>query len=241
MFSLIRADLRRILRKKSFLILLVYLAFTEFTHALSNSELPVEEFTSGIRGHLDGLVMLFITILIYMGVYADDQRSRSIVTLIGRGMRREEVFSAKLIVSILCSSLLFVITMMFLQFDISLMSIPVTPRQKSLLWMYVLFLIVRSAGCLALSMLALYLTDSAAVGIIVDVFAVILVQLGLQIAKLLLGYDLSIYSLSGLVEAGFGNAAVGRAPWQLVPAILIYIAAPVWAAAVLNQKKEMEL
>ncbi|MBE6007002.1 MAG: hypothetical protein E7238_07605 [Sarcina sp.] len=241
MLSLIKADMHRVLRKKSFLLTLVFLPVILFLQTAIHSEDPVEEFITGVQGRMNGLIMLIITLVIYLAVFADDHRSRSIVTVIGRGLSRRKVFAAKLIDCLLCSALLFVFAMALQTVFADLMSVPLSSRQIFLLRVYVIVLIARSVGCLSFSMLAQYLTDSTAMGVITDVIAALILANVLNLARTLLEIDFYSYSMSGLLEAAYNNFAVGRLPWQILPAVLVYIAAPVLAAAAVNQKKEMDL
>lgn len=241
MIHLIRADLRRVMRKKSFFLAPLFILFFQFLSSVMHSSDPVHQYIVSCRSSLNGIVMLYITIVIYLGVYADNQQSRSTAVLIGRGMRRGSVFSARLIVCVLCSTLLYLIAMAFRLFFTLLAGVPLTGRQAVFLWFYVPFLVIRSAGCLAAAMLALYITGSSAIGIVTDTIAVLVVGRALQTIQVHLGIDLYSCTLSGLLDSAYDTLAVGGLPWKLVPAVLIYVVGLIWAAAAINQNKEMDL
>ena len=241
MGRLIKADLRRNLRKKSYYTSLLFLVVIQFFNTIADSEKVAEQFLSAARSHLTGLTMLVITIVIFLGVFADDQQSRSMVTLVGRGMRRGQIFTAKLFDCMILSTLLFTIIVGMTILFINLFSIPITGRQQAMLWFYIIFLVLRSAGFLAMSMLVLYLTDSTALGIITDVFVSAILGYLFLFARAFDIFNAVNYWFSGLLDEAYSYILIGRFPWQLIPAVFFYIAIPICIAAVVNQGKEMEL
>ena len=241
MTALFKADMRRILKKRSFTVTLIVLFFINLFQTIGASDLPVDEFIGKTQGYFDGLMMLWITIVIYLGVFADDSAANTIAVLLGRGMKREQVFLIRLIDSAAAAAVMFSVSMLFRQFFIALFNVRLSARQKTLLWIYVLFLIIRASGCLAAALLVQYITGSTALAVFTDVAASVLVQLVLQVIRTLYGINLYHYSLSGLVDAAYANLAVGRAPWQLIPAAFFYVFALIWLAAFINARKEMDL
>ena len=108
MRRLIRADIRRILKKPSVMILfciaLAFLGFHVIGSFLAYEKDPVVP-VKDLISHM-GMPELVIGLVILFGVYSDDFRSMSYSSVIGRGLTRSKLVLAKLLDTVILAALI---------------------------------------------------------------------------------------------------------------------------------------
>ena len=109
MRRLIRADIRRILKKRSVIVLfciaLVFLCLHVVGSCLAydmDPVVPVKNLMSRIR-----VPELVIGLVILFGVYSDDFRSMTYSSVIGRGLTRSKLVLAKLLDTVILTALMY--------------------------------------------------------------------------------------------------------------------------------------
>ena len=104
MKNLIKGDIRRIMCKRSFWI--AFIAFVIVLFYLFGMNYSSLNY---LQGNIDGMGDLGGTVLgvaVFLAVYADDFKSMTIISVIGRGNSRLKVILAKFINSVLVTLLL---------------------------------------------------------------------------------------------------------------------------------------
>lgn len=240
MSKVIRADLRRIFRKKGFWILIVYLLFIQFTNYLELSRTAAAEVIAGTENQWGGFVLLLTTIYVYLNVSADDSNTWS--ANVGIGMNRTRLLLAKVLDCLILLSLFYAVAAAFRLLcytDTDMAAL--TPRQNRFLVLYAALMVLRGLCCLMVSMLAELVSGSTAAGILTDVFVSVFVGTAVRLADMIYGINLYDYLIDGLVRNAYDNIAVGWFPWQLIPVAGLYIGGAFAAAAVIFRKKELQL
>lgn len=242
MTALIRADLRRILRKKGFWIWNVLFVLFLLIDILRASESTGEEIMAAFQTRLGGRFLLIIVLYIYLSVSGDDEKSNAMVCVIGRGMKKGTFLLAKLLDGTLLAGLFYAVLMAVQYFFFSQSDPPLlTQRQIRLLMVYCLFMLLRAIWCLAFAMLAQYATGSTAPAILSIVATAALAGPLLKVAQEIYRIGLYDYLPDGLLEAAFKNLCAGSLPWQLLPVAVLYIGGTMRVVSAIFEKKELEL
>ena len=109
MIGLIRADLRRLLGKKSFLLVLLITAVIAVITILVEKK----DFYNGLvfamnrRADVTGFIVLVVGITSFLGIYADEFSAKSFQAVIGRGIPRNKIVLVKLIDCTVMTGLVF--------------------------------------------------------------------------------------------------------------------------------------
>ena len=245
MFNSIKADLIRVLRKKSFIImaaiqilLFIFMIFVTKIGAEKDVELsglyemfiPVAVATIGI----------FNLVPIYLGVFKDNIKSNSLQTSIGYGISRTTIIFSKLIEVILLSAiLLFVYSIIILagagilgvasKVAFSLIKDMWLGLVENLIIVVVVMMFVfpiqsTTFGLIVYIILSLGIADAVLIGINMIPF----------IAKLKI--DFTKYTISGLF-----NSATGKEPIMWIPLLLIYVVLPLAITIFFFRKKELDI
>ncbi len=241
MWRVILADIRRILRKRSFFIWLFILFFLQIFDMADAEELPVDELLSGIRDSADSRNVFFSAISVYLSVFADDMRSNAIVGITGRGLSRRKLLTAKIIdCLILLAIIQFVMAVWHLML-FEIIEVPVSDRQLRLYFIYVGYCVLRGVAVLAMSMLVQIITGEVALAVICLVSLCMFVPDLLRFLQTSLSIDLYGYTFSGLRDKAFASVSVAGTGWQILPAAAVYIFGVCYIASVVFEKKELDL
>ena len=94
MRNVIRADLGRIIRKPSFLVIIVLTLIFLATRKTAD---VAEEQIEYIKEYFNTLLLFAVSIPVFLSIYSDDINSGSVINLIGKGLSRKKVILSKLI------------------------------------------------------------------------------------------------------------------------------------------------
>ena len=247
MMNYLSADLRRVLHKQSFtgavgafaafFLILVFIYF----HPSFTAEMYTAKTTSFLS-----FFPLVTGVFVFLSVYADDFKCRSMQTAIGYGMPRGRLIPAKLLESaVLLLGAAAVIGLLVLCTPVVL---GLAPDAKQLLSLVLTLAaeLLRALGYLALSAVPAFLSQDAAGGIIAyvllsskTVYIVLSMILGQELFVNTLG-DMTKYLYTAQLYAVKAALAGGR-PFALTlaAALLIYILLPTVIAMIGFRKKEL--
>ena len=238
MRSVIRADLRRILRKPTFYILiviaLVLLAFRKPAETASDQIESVKTF-------MNGVALFAVSIPTFLGVYSDDFKCGSMINLIGKGLSRKKVIIAKILdVAIILTA--FYTCAYIVAFIKNMASgLSVTPKQNMYLLLFFLFCVLRGIGLFVLASFVVFSTWSAPGGMTVLVVLIILAKLVLKGIQDKITVPVFDMSYDGLLDASYAGFQAGNFGWQIIPAILIYICGIFFLSVLLFNRREIDL
>lgn len=241
MAALIHADLRRIVRKKGFWILQIFLFLfqaVDVIRALGENNETVVRIS---QSSFNGIYLLLTTIFVYLSVFGDDIRSNVPPSIIGLGMTKGKFLRAKILDCVLLMGIFYALILGVRAFLFSYMEISISARQMRLLIIYGVFTAIRGLCCIAAAVLAQQVLGSSAVGILVLVVTTIL--LGNILRGLQTLYHIGVYDYlpDGLVEGTINAVSAGNLPLEIVPLIGVYLLGVSWAACRVFERKELEL
>lgn len=237
MRNLIKADLKRILSKKGlYASLILMILITIFPGSKRSASEQIESY----KTLFNTIGLTIMCIPIFLSVYGDELRSGTMITTIGMGLHRHKLVKAKLWV---CTILLlgsYIILYGTALFKLYLDDLVITEKQSLFLFIYCLYCVIRGVGIFALSSLVLFVSMSAAGGMLMLVLA------GMASSPILKGFQeqlkFPVYDISymGLLDASFASFQAGGFGGTLIVA-LIYLAIVIYINVKLFDRKELNL
>ncbi|WP_133015402.1 hypothetical protein [Clostridium cuniculi] len=248
MLNYIKADLNRIINKKSFLyVTLGYLLlFLIMMFIIYTPNFNGIEYISKTEAFLE-FYPIVIGIPIFLSVYYDDFKSKSMQIAIGYGIPRYKVVLSKVIESILLSIVIGFI------FGILILSIPIvlkiqfTGAEIIEAILDIVISTLKIVGYLSISSILVYTAQNAVIGIVGYllltsniIFIILTLILGQSFIINTFG-DLSKY-LYTLILYSVKNIFIQNGSFNLINfmGIAIYIIIPVMISIILFKKKELE-
>ena len=248
MTNYIGADLRRIFRKQSFLwafgafagcfALLVFIYF--------NPSLTAETYVSKMTSFMS-FFPLVVGLQTFLSVYADDFRCRSMQVAIGYGMPRGRIILAKLLESAVLLLATAAIMAALLVAAPLLLGLAPASQQVASLVLTAAAEFLRAFGYVAISAVAVFLTQNATGGTILyvlfsskSVYIILTMLLGQDFLVGTVG-DLTEYLYTALLYNCKTVLMQGGQPYiSLIVALLVYVALPTVISVVGFRKKELE-
>ena len=237
MNRLMKADLKRIIAKPSmYVIVLILVLFILFKGAASTAAGQMELYKS-LFGNIG---LIFLSIPIFLSVYSDEIKSGIMISMIGMGMERKNIVFSKLKDSLVlyCGTYLILYVAALIKNTVS--GLPISPKQNAFLLLFCVYSVIRGLGIMALASLVLFLTMSAAGGMLVLVLAG---AVGSGLLKAVQDrFKVPIYDMSymGLLDSSFADFQAGNIGYTIIPA-LFYLAVVVVINIVIFDRREMDL
>lgn len=248
MTNYLGADLRRILHKQSFLgsvgAFAVFFAVLVFIYF--NPSFTAEMYVAKVTSFLS-FFPLVIGVFVFLSVYADDFKCRSMQVAIGFGMPRSQIVLAKLLESALLLLGAAVAVGVPVLCAPAILGLAPDARQTLSLALTVAAEMLRALGYLALSTIPVFFSQDAVGGIIADVllssktvYIVMSMVLGQEFLVDTIG-DLTQYLYTTQLYAVKADLMDGNpCIIPFVTALLIYIFLPTIIAIIGFRKKELE-
>ena len=237
MNRLMRADLKRIIAKPSMYVVVLILALFILLKDAADTSAAQMELYKTLFGNIG---LIFISIPIFLSVYSDEIKSGIMISMIGMGMERKNIVFSKLKDSFfLYCGTYFILYASAVTKD-TLANLPVSPKQNAFLLLYCVYCIIRGLGIMALASLFLFLTMSAAGGMLVLVLAG---AVGSGLLKAVQDkFKVPIYDMSymGLLDSSFADFQAGNIGYTIIPA-LFYLAVVVAINIAIFDRREMDL
>ena len=248
MRRLIRADLRRILKKRSVVLLFLFTLFYLIFHVLGGfaayGEVPfvaVGRLMSRLR-----LPELLLGLAILFGVYSDDFRSMTYTAVIGRGLSREKLVLAKLLDTLILTVFFYGIIALVLSFLLqTLAGCTLTPTLHSAFWASIGMSVYRTVGYVALASMFLFITGSIPLATI----TLVLLNIAVPFSAMLFGMNPQVRALhierihyAGLAGNAFsdflfGNTAAGVL--KLLLGLVLYLGIVLFVTIRLFNRREL--
>ena len=172
MKNLIFADVKRILRKPSYWIVLgICLLISLFWTIQSKGSGGMSGFSfASSQGTAINTMNLFIGIAIYVSVYADEFTSNSMQCLIGRGISRRRLLIAKFINCVIVTFISYGIYTLFITITGLIMGAKMNGAESSFLYSTILTNAFIVLGYATISMIILFWSKNVAYATLVDAF-----------------------------------------------------------------------
>lgn len=248
MRRLIWGDFRRILAKKTvgvtFILALLFIVgrVSLLYMAYDNSPFAAVKYLIQTLP----LVSAIISVVIFNAVYADDFKSMSFVTAIGRGIPRTKVVIAKLIDIAILMVVIYAVMTIILNL---LIVVPSGGFNHTLTvaWYTTIGVVVyKSFGYIALASLVLYITNNIPLGSVVLALLHIVMEFSTQmfsLIKFLKPFHLDRLNYAGLADnaaSDFMMGAYGMGTLKLLIGLVFYLTVVIIVTNVLFEKKELE-
>ena len=248
MSKLIRADLRRILKKVNVWVLFIISALLSASAVFTGKSLAPKwnGYVFLTMGIPTSGISLLISLAVLLGVFGDDHKSGALSTVIGRGFSRSKVVFAKFLDSvILLFGMFFVLT--FMDFVLSIiLGAPMTALETKAFLLEHFINACTILGTVTLSALLLYLTNSMPLTIIMTVVTVLMsstLKGLLNTMFLVKRYNLTRYDLSGFLRNAYSDFILGmtwRGIISFVMGMVIYVGGALLLSQLIFNYKELD-
>ena len=238
MRNLLRADLRRILKRVSIYIWLFLIFVVFFLSALS------KDYTADIIGMEQGVTSLLgpilVSIPVFLGVYGRELQAGSMQCVIGRGMSRTKLILTKYLECVLmCLFFFFFIWLaFFLRNNVG--DAGLTANQNKMLTIFVLFAFIKTCGYFAFTTFFFFIAWSVAPGIVALLVSAFLMPMLFTMLDGFLKTDFSEFYFNGMIDNAYASIAAGDIGYTLILAIVLYIGGALLLTALVFRKKEIE-
>ena len=238
MRNLLRADLRRILKRVSIYVWLFLIFVIFFLSALS------KDYTADIVGMEQGVTSLLgpilVSIPVFLGVYGREIQAGSMQCVIGRGMSRTKLILTKYLECVLmCLFFFFFIWLaFFLRNNVG--DAGLTANQNKMLTIFVLFAFIKTCGYFAFTTFFFFIAWSVAPGIVALLVSAFLMPMLFTMLDGLLKTDFSEFYFNGMIDNAYASIAAGDIGYTLILAIVLYIGGALLLTALVFRKKEIE-
>ena len=238
MRKLLRADLRRILKRISIYIWLFLVFVLFFLCSIAR------DYTADIiameQGILDLMGPILVSIPVFLGVYGRELKTGAMQCVIGRGLSRTKLILTKYLECVLLSLFFYVFIWLAFFLRNNVGDAGLTVHQNRMLTIYVLFVFIRTCGYFAFTTFFFFTSWSVAPGIVALLMSTFLVPVLIGLAEELLKVDISSFYFDGMVTKAYNSIAAGEFGFTLIPAIVLYIGGALLLTALVFRKKEIE-
>ena len=239
MRQLIHADIKRILLTVGFYIPMLLLGIWILVY--TDGVKTPSDLIGMLRRSLGAPGMTFLCIPIFLKVYGDDLKSGAFLTVIGRGLSRNRLVWAKLLDCAILLAGSYLVEFLVCLYAVHAANMIFSPRQRMLLLLYCLYEVIRGVGFFALASLVLFLTMSAAGGLLTLLVGGLVSGLCLKALQGEIVFPIYDLSFEGLLDSSFAMFEAGETGWQLVPALCIYLLGVILLNMTIFGRKELEL
>ncbi|MEE0435305.1 MAG: hypothetical protein UDB11_07860 [Peptococcaceae bacterium] len=248
MWHYISADLRRVARKPSFcgVVGAFALLFAVLIFIYFNPTFTMDVYVAKVVQFL-GFFPFFIGGVVFLAVYVDDFKCKSMQVAIGYGMSRSRLVLAKLLESVLLVLGVSLVMTVLVLVTPMLLGLTASWQQLAALALSVMAEMFRAFGYIAMAAVLVFLTQDGSGGIIAyvllstkTVYIVLSMILSQDIFLSTFGdctqylYTALLYTVKASVVSGTSFLPM------LVVTLLLYVGVPTVVAVIGFQKKELE-
>ncbi len=245
----LKGDIQRILSKKSFWVAFILAILSNVgivLFYLYKKKYSSFNFASGNIMGVTSIVSMIIGIAVFLAVYADDFKSMTIISIIGRGNSRLKVIIAKFINSVIITGVMFIILALQVVIMAKFMGIEMTHDEALSLCLLIIYEILLTIGYVTMAAIAIYGTGNVAFSVFMVVMLYLIIPTALSLTSLipvLKSFNLSRYEYNGLLTTGFSSIILGMTASGIVTLILsfiIYVGASLAIIYAIFRKKELD-
>ena len=248
MTDYVLADIKRILQKNSFLtcVAVFFIIYASLVFIYFNPTFTSDMYVAKTTSYLS-YFPLIVGLFVFMSVYADDFKCKSMQVAIGYGFSRKKIIASKLLESFLILLGVSVTAVAVITIVPSVLGLSLTSQLRLSLVLTVLSEMLRAFGYIAISAIAVFLTQNAVSGIIV--YVLLATKSVYIILSMILGQDIIVRTLGDLSRCLYTNQLYmaktallqnGRLEIGTVIAVVLYVFVPTLISAIIFNKKELE-
>lgn len=236
MINLIRADLRRVLRRPTLYIFAGLMLLFAILGGLSSDAMEMMNIEKNDTAYL---VAIMASVPILITLYGDDFRSGSMITVIGRGVSRTKLMVAKLITSSILLFGFYVLAFIeFYVFHTFLLNAYYSPKQTALTVLMIFLGWFRNVALFAFASILMYALWNVAAGIVTILGLIAF----LRILLMAVNKEGTIYYLTtdGMIDKGYSAVMAGSFPYQFI-IVAVYVTAFIVIGSLFFKRKELDL
>ena len=242
MRNLIKADLKRILKTKMLYVGTVIAAAVMVFSILRNLTASGRNATGymiGLNSSLDGFLFpVVIALPVFIAVFSHELTSKSMQCILGHGLTRGKLITAKLLEAAILLAGIFAI-LMAVALVLASPEYAISSRQMTngiiAIWLRAL----RFFGYICFSAMIMFIVNSTALGIIVCVAFTLILRILFMAISRLGGIPIYDYTIDGLLDRAYRSIEAGGPGLQIIP-VFLYIIAAVSVTIIFFNRKEFE-
>ena len=248
MINLVKCDIRRIIKKKAFIIALLVIVLLAVATALDQMGTNWNGFAYmySIQSQLS-VYNLVLSALIFLGVYGDEFKAMAMTIAIGRGISRNKLIIAKMVDNIIMSIIVFgLFTVAIVAVGI-LLGANMTSEEIFALAFNIMLGAYKSIGYAALASIILFVNANVPIGLflllIMHVVLPIIIGTLATSSKLLSAMHLDRWFYGGIADSGYSSILLGmpvRGIFTLIMGFVIYVGISLIITIWLFSKREMD-
>lgn len=248
MSKLIKADIDRVLRRKSlwFLVIAV-LAIVTFIIIDRVFSAPDQGFAFAAAAG-DGMtnVGFIVGLFLILNIYSDDFKSMTFINVIGRGLTRMELIIAKLIDTYVIMVNMYLVSGIMVLVLKSMMGISLSPMEIRYIVFKAICDIITTTASIIIAAVFFYMTENTVLGVIAYIFCEVIIPLALDLVIMIpriSKFHLERIFISGITSTMMADFMIGNILEGIGLLLLInvfYIGVPVVITILLFNKKELD-
>ncbi|MBR1629762.1 MAG: hypothetical protein IJ679_10950 [Lachnospiraceae bacterium] len=247
MTNIIKADLRRILEKRSVQLILVLCLGLSVFDALWDKHHFWNDFVFTVhqRNLIDGASTIFLGLVLFSAVYADAFRARSLQAIIGHGLSRPMVIAAKILDCAILTIGIYACYFVF-QLVLSLATgASLDDFDRTILFFSAVCSAYVVTCCSSLAAAVLFATDNVALSVFAQLALLMIIPFVLELTGTLVFFHnnhIADYYITGFSERAFtGMVLDGSGFGTLLLGTTLYIGLAWLLTFLIFRKKELEL
>ena len=229
MKNLIRGDIRRIMCKKSFWIAFIVAVLANFgivMFYLFSLKYSTYNYAAGTLAGVADIGGMIIGIAVFLAVYADDFKSMTIISVIGRGQSRWKIVAAKFINSVILTVMLFAIVAAEVFVLMKILRMELLPNELTAMYLGVFKGMYVTIGYVTIAAIVIYATGNIAFSVFMVVMLYLIIPTVLQMSSMLpvlKDIHLERYDYNGLANSGLSSIFLGMTAGGVLTLILAFI------------------
>ena len=248
MRRLIKADLKRILRRKSIWIFFAAVCLITVWDVVVNIDgAPDRDFVFAFAAaDNSGFLGLLIGFVLIVRIYADEFKSMTFITVIGRGISRNKLIIAKFLDTLFVVVQMYVLYGLFILLLKTAVGVTFTPLETQYIWLRCISDVFCTIAGVSIAAAVFFVTENAALGVFSYVAAEIIIPVALYYVSFIpavskWGIEKMYFSWAAssiVTDFMIGSSAAGTVRFILLA--VFYIGGAIAAAIVLFRKKELD-
>ena len=243
MRNLIVSDILRILKKKTYWIIFLIVLIGSLTRKFNNDD-SFSSMTSQLL-YIQNFGSVLLGINIFISVYADEFSSRSMQCIIGRGLSRAKLQTAKFCNCIIITFISYTIWSAWMFLLNLIFGSNMEPIEKKALYLAFFIAALQAIGYSTISAIILYKSSNIAFATVIDIllYLILYVFIDMIVSAAPLAPFLAIQrnSFTGLTKHIYTNIILGQScVGMLIGAIVFYIGGSLLLSILVFRKRELE-
>ena len=248
MRNLIKADMQRILRKKSIwvaLILMIAIVIGDIFYTINTSADKNLAFAVGASESFYFLGLV-VGIILVLNVYADDIKSTSYINVVGQGISRVKYILTKYLDAMILLVAMYVLACVLIFGLKAGLGVQLSSLETRFIWCNLLCEIIPVAASISIASLIYFQTGNNALGMLVYLGIELVIPVAIEFIKTnptVVKYHLDRIYLTDVCSSILDDLVMrqtGAGLLKLILVIAVYVVAAIVGSIVLFRKKELD-